>query len=73
MIKKPADRASKTKIYTTQNFQFTFIIELWTKMPLSKHKSHNYATVKMAHWLNSVPTKLSAQVQILPVAIFTFF
>ena len=37
----------ETKIYTFQNFNFIFIIELWPKMFLSKHKSHNYVAVQM--------------------------
>ena len=32
MIQKPADRASKTKIYTNQNFQFHFYYRVMSEL-----------------------------------------
>ena len=52
----------KTKIYTYRIFNFTFIIEIWAKMSLSKLKSHYLdTTVQMVGWLRSVPYILRAR------------
>ena len=48
----------KLRFTHSRIFSFTFIIELWPKIFLSKHKSHNYAAVQMVWWLSSVSTKL---------------
>ena len=63
----------KLRFAHSRIFNFTFIIELWAKMSLSKHKSHNYATAQMVYWLSSWSSKLGAQVRIPPVAIFIPF
>ena len=52
--------------------KFTFIIKLWTKLFLSKHKNHNYTTDQMVCWLSLVPSTLSIQVQIQPSRLFSF-
>ena len=48
-IQKPADRAKKSSSF----FNFTFIIELWPNMFLSKQKMPYYTTIQMARWLSS--------------------
>ena len=72
-LKKPQIEHQKTKIFHSRIFNFTFIIKLWAKMSLSKHKIHNYATVQMVCWLSAGSPMLSAQVWIPPGPIFTFF
>ena len=63
----------KLSLTRSRIFNFTFIIELQAKMSLSKHKSHNYATVQMVCLLSSVSSKLSAPVRIPPSPIFSLF
>ena len=62
----------KLKLSLITFLNFAFNLELWMKMSLCKHKSHNYATIQMVCWLCSVLSKLGAQVQIPPVPISTF-
>ena len=64
----------KLRFIHSRIFNFTFIIELWAKMSLLKHKSHYYTTVQMVCWLRSVPCVLRDQASSNPAwANFTFF
>ena len=53
LFKNQVIEHQKNLIFTLTRIIFTFIIELWAKISLSKPKRHNYATVQMVYWFSS--------------------
>ena len=45
-IQKLVEHEKKLRFTHSRIFNFTFIIELWQKLFLSKHKSYNYAALQ---------------------------
>ena len=63
----------KLRFTCSRIFNFTFIIELWMKMSLSKHKSHNSAAVQRWSSGSTKPCHMHALVRVPLEAILLFF